>query len=109
MSRFISIHITTPDLSTAQKIGQNLVENNLVACAQIEGPVKSIYKWESKLENDQEWRLILKSIQSNFELIEKIILDLHPYDVPQVISFNIDNGSKEYLDWIERNCAQTQI
>jgi len=101
MSKFISIHITTPDATTAERIGEYLVKQNLVACAQIEGPMKSIYQWKSKLVNDEEWRLTLKTLEANYTLIEKKVLEMHPYDVPQVVSFEIKDGFNEYLAWID--------
>ena len=107
MESFISIHITCPNKEIALLIGEKLVQSNLVACAQIDGPISSIYRWNKQVEQDEEWRLILKTIKKNFEQIEKITLSSHPFDVPQILSFKIENGFDEYLEWIETNSKPT--
>ncbi len=103
MEEFISIHITCPEKEVAENIAEQLVLAGLVACAQIEGPISSIYHWKNEIEQDQEWRLILKTIHKNYKEIENLVLSIHPYDVPQILSFRIDNGYHEYLGWLTEN------
>ena len=100
MSQLISIQVTAPDKVVAEHIGRILVECRLVACAQIEGPIGSTYIWKDQLENDEEWRIVLKTEASMFPQIEQKILQEHPYEVPQIIASEMCMASKNYRDWI---------
>ena len=91
---------TVPDFDCAQKIAQMLVEKRLAACCNIIPGLTSIYSWEDKIQQDSELLLVIKSVEQNFSPLEKAIKQLHPYDVPEIISVNISMGSKKYLDWI---------
>ena len=104
MTDFISIHVTTPRKESAVEIGEYLVRAKLVACAQISGPIESIYQWKNKYEHDEEWQLELKTIALNYSKIESYILEKHPYDVPQIIANKIEDGYEKYFDWIRENC-----
>ena len=104
MDKFICIQTTAPDQTIAKEIGERLVRLNLVACAQIHGPIESIYQWKNKYEHDEEWFLELKTISSNYNQVEKEILELHPYDVPQILVSDIKGGYDKYLDWLEESC-----
>jgi periplasmic divalent cation tolerance protein len=87
----------------AGKIAQHLVENRLAACVNVIPQVKSIYRWQDKVESAQEWLLLVKTTAEKFRLIRDAIPRLHSYQLPECISIAIDDGSAPYLQWIEDN------
>ena len=100
MSEFVRITTTTGDLATAEQIAVDLVDRHLVACSHIQGPVRSNYRWEGKVESSEEWVVTLTTLALHVEAIEQVIEKLHPYDVPECIVQPIIGGSKAYLQWM---------
>ena len=101
MSNYIQIITTVSQLNEAKIIADNILDKKIAACMQIIGPIKSIYWWKNKKENQEEWLCIIKTKKHLFKIIEKIIKKLHPYELPEIIATPIINGSKEYLKWID--------
>ncbi len=101
MSDYIVIFITTSSLDEAEKMGRALVEEKLVACSNIISPIRSIYRWQGKICDDKEALIILKTKKKLFKQIEKRVKALHSYDVPEVISIPIIEGSNKYLSWLK--------
>jgi periplasmic divalent cation tolerance protein len=97
----IIIFITASSSEEAQKIATALVEEKLVACVNIIPQIKSVYWWEGKVCQDDEVMLISKTKQSLFSTLMNRVKALHSYEVPEIISFPISEGSPEYLSWIE--------
>lgn len=91
---------TTPDRATAEALARDLVEGNLVACAQISGPISSIYRWEGTIETSEEFRLTVKFPASRAEEVETRLTSLHPYDTPQWVFCPAAGGSEKYLNWV---------
>lgn len=101
----ICIVITTvSSASDARKISSLLVENKLAACVQIED-VTSFFVFENKMNEAIEYRLFIKSISSKYKQIERLILDNHSYDLPQVIEVPISQSYGPYAEWIKKNTA----
>lgn len=88
------------DRETAERIAEALVTERLAACAQVLGPQTSIYHWKEKLERATEWRLELKTASSRLTALERRLLELHPYDVPECIALPVIHGSDAYLRWL---------
>lgn len=97
----ILILTTTDKKSLAVKIGKKLLEEKLIACCSIL-PMESSYWWKGKITNVKEFQLILKTKEENFEKIEKLIKKLHTYELPEIISVDIEKAGKDYLTWIEK-------
>jgi periplasmic divalent cation tolerance protein len=106
MQEFVQITTTTGDTAIAEQIAIDLVDRRLVACAQIQGPVRSVYRWEGKVESTEEWVVSFKTVGAHFEAIEKAIAELHPYDVPELIVVPIIGGSNAYLEWVREQSGQ---
>ena len=100
MERIIQIITTSNDRDLMEKIGRDLVKKRLVACAQISGPVQSIYQWKGAVEEAQEWFLFMKSKDSLYPAIEAEIRQQHSYEVPEIIVTDIERGLTGYLDWV---------
>src|SRR5688500_12431833 len=96
LMRVIQIITTTPTRELAEAIALTLVQERLAACVQIEGPIQSTYRWQGRIEQDQEWRIAAKTVQSRFEQVEAVIRKLHSYDVPEILAVPILRGSDAY-------------
>ena len=87
----------------AQKIARAVVERRVAACVNIIAPVESIYRWEERVESATEWLLLIKSTAEKSAVVCEAIRELHLYDVPECIVISIEDGSAEYLKWIEKS------
>ncbi|HUA15747.1 MAG TPA: divalent-cation tolerance protein CutA [Verrucomicrobiae bacterium] len=87
----------------ARKIAGHLVERYLAACVNIVPQVESVYRWEGKLESSHEFLLLIKTDVDRFPLVRDAIRELHSYQLPECIALPVDDGSPEYLDWIEQS------
>ena len=95
--------VTVGNLTNAQKIANLLVEKKLAACVSILSQVKSIYRWQNKMEKADEFLLIIKSRKKLSKDIIQLVKENHNYTVPEVIFADIVDGNEEYLDWIGAN------
>jgi periplasmic divalent cation tolerance protein len=91
---------TCPDKDSAQTIAEQLVDQSLAACVNILPGITSIYCWQGKRENAQELLLVIKTTKNVYDALEKAIIRLHPYELPEIIAVNIENGNAGYLNWI---------
>ncbi len=96
----IVVFCTTPDQKTAEQLANTLVEEKLAACCNLIPNLTSIYFWQGKIHKDAEVLLIIKSDRKLFSKLEAKIKELHPYEVPEIISMAIEEGNKDYLHWI---------
>lgn len=94
---------TTPDRRSAELIAKDLVERGLAACVQIVGPIRSVYRWKGKLEDEEEFLLLLKTKAALLPEIEKRLEVIHPYEVPELLAVPVTGGGNAYLDWIREN------
>jgi len=90
---------TAANQKSALTIAKALVEGKLAACVNIVKGARSIYRWKGRIWNKAEWLLLIRTDSKLFSRVEKTILKLHPYEVPEVIGFSITKGSKPYLKW----------
>jgi periplasmic divalent cation tolerance protein len=84
----------------AHLIARTLVEGRLAACVNIVPQVESIYRWQGKVEEAQEFLLLIKTLDTAFAELCSAIRELHSYEVPECISVTIDDGSAAYLKWL---------
>lgn len=97
----IIVLITVPSKDVGLKIARILVENGLAACVNLLPGIRSVYRWEGSIAEDEELLLIVKTKQSLFETLSDTVTQNHPYDVPEVIALPIVTGLKEYLSWMD--------
>lgn len=93
-------YVTTPDLPTAQAIARAAVEENLAACANFWPGMRSVYRWEGRVEEAQEAVLILKTRAELLPRLAQRVAELHPYAVPCVVGLPVSGGHAPYLDWL---------
>ena len=95
------IYSTMGSVEEARKIARILVEEKLVACVNILPKIESIYRWQGKIEEDNECVLLAKTTDKNIDKTIQRIKELHSYDVPDIVAIPITHGFKKYLDWVK--------
>ncbi len=104
MSETIVVLTACGSRREAQKIAKALVEGRLAACAQVfVWRVRSTYRWKGKVESANEILVLIKTTRARFAAVSAMVKKLHSYDVPEIIALKIEDGSREYLKWIEDN------
>ncbi len=99
----ILVLTTFPDIATAQRLAEGLVQAKLAACVNIIPAGQSIYMWEDKLCNETEHLAVIKTTDNCYDKIELYIQAQHPYELPEIITTPITNASKDYLTWLTTN------
>ncbi len=100
----IAVFTTTDNLDLARSIATQLVERNLAACAQI-STIESVYIWQGVTQNDQEFRVLLKTTSERYAEVEAAIRELHSYDLPAIYAFEMARGYEPFLEWVVENSS----
>lgn len=100
MTDLILVRVNCPDKVFAEEIAQACVTQKLAACANISGPVMSIYEWEGQLESGEEWLVWLKTDRAHWTKIEAFIAARHPHDVPAILGLPCFAANTAYEDWL---------
>ena len=103
MSEYRLYLTTVQDKKYAKKIAEALLKYKAAACINIIDKMTSMYVWENKVCTDDECLMIIKSRADLFEKIQKIILTLHKYDLPEFIEIPVTGGYEKYLEWIDES------
>ena len=91
---------TAPSAEVAERIGRSVVEDRLAACANVVAGITSIFRWKGVIERESEVLVILKTTVGHMEALERRVVELHPYEVPEVIAFPVEAGHAPYLSWV---------
>lgn len=91
---------TCPDAETAGRIARTLVAERLAACVNVMPVAQSIYRWKGRVETATEHLLVIKAPKQRYKSIEKRLLALHPYELPEIIAVPITGGHTGYLAWL---------
>ena len=97
---FVVVLVTAANPDEAGRIGRTLVEERLVACANVIGPIRSIYRWEGAIEEASEHLLLLKARAEDVGALEARVHALHSYEVPEVLALPVTAGAAAYLAWL---------
>lgn len=84
----------------ARKIAHALIDRQLAACVNIVPQIESVYRWQGKVETATEWLLVIKTTAGMFTRLRDALCELHSYEIPECIAFEIEDGSAAYLEWI---------
>lgn len=87
----------------ANRIAHHLVENQLAACVNLVPRIESIYRWQGRVESNREWLLLIKTTAAKFTSVRDAIRELHSYELPECIAIAIEDGSPDYLQWLEQS------
>ncbi len=98
-SQFIIIYTTFPHRRQARSLAMNLLKEKFIACANI-FKIDAIYEWKKEIEESREYGVFLKTRAEFYSKVEKRIKELHPYELPCIVSWKIEEGSKDFLNWI---------
>jgi len=94
------VFTTLPSADKAAELAKLLVNERLVACANLLPAVRSIYRWQGELHDENEVLVLLKTRAEHLERLKLRILEVHPYEVPEVLAVPIESGYQPYLDWL---------
>jgi periplasmic divalent cation tolerance protein len=98
--RPIAIFTTAGSVDEARRIAQAVVERRLAACAQIT-EIDSIYRWKGAVQNDKEYRILIKTTDAQYDAVEAAIRELHSYELPAIYSMPFEHAYGPYAQWIE--------
>ena len=107
MGEYFVVLITTSTEREASQIARVLVESQLAGCVNIIQGIRSIYRWQGKIEDEAEVLMIVKTRRDLFAELTRRVKELHSYTVPEIISLPITDGSGEYLGWLEGATRKT--
>ena len=100
MSKVSVVMMTAPDEAVAVAITRTVVEEKLAACGNLIPKIRSIYRWEGEVCDDAEVLVLFKTAESCFEALKVRLIELHPYDCPEVVQIDVEGGSSDYLEWV---------
>ena len=102
---FRVVLVTAPDLKSARKLAKAALGARLAACANLVPKIESHYWWRGKLESGTEVLVIFKTTSTRLGRLEKLVLQLHPYDTPEFIVLALTHGNEKYLRWLADSCG----
>lgn len=102
---YIQVTTTTDSLEAARELARSAVEARVAACAQISGPIESVYRWQAEVEQAQEWTVVFKARSVGYQMLENHIKARHSYDVPEIVATPISEGNPAYLSWVDENAS----
>jgi periplasmic divalent cation tolerance protein len=101
----IVVLTTFPDKKSATRAARSIVKNKLAACVNILRVESSVYEWEGKMKEDDEFLLIIKAASRNYKPLEKALASGHPYKLPEIIRIKAQGGFGKYVGWVEHQHA----
>jgi periplasmic divalent cation tolerance protein len=99
-NRYLIVFCSCPDVETAGRLADTLVEERLAACVTRLPGATSVYRWEGAVHRDPEVLLIIKTTAGRVANLTARIEALHPYEVPEVLAVPVDGGAERYLAWL---------
>jgi periplasmic divalent cation tolerance protein len=100
---FLLLLCTCPNRSTADVIATALLEERIAACVNHIPGIKSMYRWEGRVQQDDEILVLIKTTRERYPQVEATIGKLHPYELPEIIGVPLAAGSDTYLNWIKNS------
>ncbi|MFN0040590.1 MAG: divalent-cation tolerance protein CutA [Burkholderiales bacterium] len=100
MNEVLYVLTNLPDAPSARKLGRTLVESRLVACVSLLGGVESVYRWKGNVESASEVLVVIKTVASTYDHVQSLILEHHPYELPEIVAVPVVTGLSPYLQWV---------
>jgi periplasmic divalent cation tolerance protein len=98
-------YCSCPDAASAETIAAALVGEKLAACVNRVPGIRSTYRWQGKVTTNDEELLLIKTTADRFEVLKARLLELHPYELPELVAVPVAHGHGAYLDWVRANAA----
>ncbi|WP_438948383.1 divalent-cation tolerance protein CutA [Streptomyces mirabilis] len=105
---WLTVLTTTDAPEKAEALARGAVEARAAACAQISGPVTSVYRWKEVVETASEWQVLFKTTGARYDALEAYLLAAHDYDTPEIIATPVVRGSADYLRWVEEETVEEE-
>ena len=99
----VEVHITAPNREQAATMARALVNERLAACVNVVDGVQSVYRWQEKVEESAEVLCLVKTRPDLLDALTARVQALHPYDVPEILAFEVMDGSPTYLNWLQES------
>jgi periplasmic divalent cation tolerance protein len=96
----VVLFVTAPSTDVAERIAKALVSEHLAACVNLLPGVRSLYEWQGEVHDDPEFLMVIKSCRDRVPELTARVIELHPYDVPEVVAWPLVGGFARYLDWV---------
>ena len=96
----IVVLVTVGSPDEGRRLGRDLVETRLAACVNIVGPIRSIYRWQDELHDDEEWQLVVKTRADHFDAVAAAVAAAHSYENPEVIALPVTAAASAYARWV---------
>lgn len=103
---FVQVATTFDAEEEAESLAMAAVEARLAACAQTEGPIISVFRWEGGMQKEREWRVAFKTTAALADRLTEYIVREHSYDVPEVVVTPVIGGHRDYLEWVAAETRQ---
>ncbi|HET7788537.1 MAG TPA: divalent-cation tolerance protein CutA [Myxococcales bacterium] len=100
MTDAMLVFTTLPSAEAAADLAKAVVGEKLAACANLLPAVRSIYRWQGRVQDESEVLVLFKTRQEHFERLKARLLELHPYEIPEVLAVPVEQGYQPYLDWL---------
>lgn len=100
MTDTLMVYCTFPSLESAEAAARQLVDQRCAACVNVLDSVRSVYRWEGEVCVEGECLTISKTTKAGFERLKRSLLEIHPYDCPEVVAVSIADGHEAYLQWV---------
>ncbi|HET9751851.1 MAG TPA: divalent-cation tolerance protein CutA [Myxococcales bacterium] len=100
MTDAMLVFTTLPGAEAAAELAKAVVGEKLAACANLLPAVRSIYRWQGRVQDESEVLVLFKTRQEHFERLKARLLELHPYEIPEVLAVPVEQGYQAYLDWL---------
>ena len=105
MTEALIVFTTFASEADAARVARTLVEERLVACANLLPGARSIYRWQNEVKDDREVVVLMKSRKQDWTALVSRLHDLHPYDTPECIAVRIAAGAPKYMAWLDEALA----
>ncbi|MEU3555757.1 divalent-cation tolerance protein CutA [Streptomyces fragilis] len=106
MTQWLTVLTTIDSPEKAQALARGAVRERVAACAQISGPVTSVYRWQGVVETASEWQVLFKTTAARYEALEAHLRAAHDYETPEIVATPVVRGDAAYLRWVEDETTQ---
>ena len=89
-----------PDRASAERLADAVISQQLAACVNILAPCRSVYRWQGKVQHEEEHPVLIKTADDRYAALEAAIRAVHPYELPEIIAVPVERGLPAYLDWV---------